>query len=70
MRNINRYKREARPIKDAIHWPLTNLDNEYAKLRNKKATHTRSLANRIMTAAYSIKNMNRESVFIQQLELC
>ena len=41
MKNINRYTTDTSLIKDAMHWPLTNLDNEYAKQRNRKITHER-----------------------------
>lgn len=36
MKNMNRYNTNTNLIKDAIHWPLTNRDSEYAKLRKQK----------------------------------
>jgi hypothetical protein len=86
MRNINRYKTDTRPIKDAMHWPLTDLDNEYTKLRYKKKTgklvnlETRCLGilgikrlspiTRTQNAIANIQNTRNKEISIAQLKLC
>ncbi len=82
MRNINRLKTETRLIKDAIHWPLTNMDNEYAKLREGKAIRRlgvletwrsrcrKNTIARTISSIAGIKKFVRKELFIAQLELC